>query len=143
MKTNKKLIVRFVICVFIAVVCTFFSLIIYKYVFYKPPCIDSKYCYMSNPDSTRSFVMGALSLEKEYEVIAYYYCDYYSKKGSILGDGIVYHNDPNTRVGVIEYSRDSLIAMIRYEYYSNQRGGMYVTNEFYVPSFTLHSYPLE
>jgi hypothetical protein len=104
---------------------------------FRQDSIDQKYCYYFKNDSITE-VYSADNIEKAYQIIAYFYCTINNdKKGIIIGDNM-YEIKKIRKVEILEYTRDSLLAKIRYKYFSKMRGGMIIETISYVPAFTLH-----
>lgn len=103
---------------------------------FRQDAIDQKYCYFIK-NNTINEVYAAYNIEKTYQIIAYYYCEA-KNKGSMTWDEMYSLGKDVTLVEVLEYTRDSLLAKIRYRYFSKMRGGMIIETISYVPAFTLH-----
>ncbi len=104
---------------------------------FRQESIEQKYCYYFKNDSI-SKVYSADNIEKAYQIIAYFYCGINDdRKGIIVGDNM-YTIKKIREVEVLEYTEDSILARIRYKYFSKLRGGMIIETKSYVPTFTLH-----
>lgn len=84
-------------------------------------------------------VYGAKNSEKAYQIIAYFYCDLSNdQEGIFINQDMINLGNDVFPVDVLEYSEDSVLAKIRYEFYSPQRGGNIIIATAYVPRFMLH-----
>ena len=105
---------------------------------FREEAIFEKYCYYWEDDGLGE-VFAAENIEKAYQIIAYFYCEKTkSQRGIILGEHQYSMGNEVKKVEVLGYTKDSLLARIRYRYHSSQRGGMILESECYVPNFTLH-----
>lgn len=103
---------------------------------FRDEAIDYKYCYYMEND-TIGEVHATYKKEDAYQVICYEYCGF-KNRGSLVIENMYSLGKEVTEVEILEYTQDSILARIRYKYFTEQRGGFIIETKSFVPSFTLH-----